>query len=69
MNANDLANKILIIGVPVSLSLCAWGLTEIIHNGKSIERMVAVVEGLQREINNQDRRINRIEDTYMGKHP
>lgn len=69
MTTGDLANRVLIIGLPAALALCAWGLTEIINTGRSIERMVAVVEGMQREINMQDRRLNRIEDGYIGKHP
>ena len=38
MNTSDLASKVLIVGVPVAVAMCGWGLTEIISNGKRLER-------------------------------
>ena len=69
MNANDLASRVLIIGVPVAVGMCAWGLTEIIANGKLLERALTAIEAQQRELTSHDRRINRLENGYFGTHP
>jgi len=69
VNANDLASRVLIIGVPVAVGMCAWGLTEIISNGKLLERALTAIEAQQRELTSQDGRINRLENDYFGTHP
>lgn len=67
MNANDLASRVLIIGVPAAVGMCAWGLTEIVSNGKLLERALTAIEAQQRELKMQDGRINRLEDGYFRK--
>lgn len=67
MNLDSLASKVLVFGVPAALGMCAWGLLEIIDNGKQLERVLTSVEAMQREINSQDGRLNRLEDRYFNK--
>jgi hypothetical protein len=69
MNTSDLASKVLIVGVPVAVAMCGWGLTEIISNGKRLERALTAIEAQQRQLTTQDGRINRLENGYFGAHP
>lgn len=65
MTASDLANKVLILGIPAAIGLCGWGLTEIINNGKLLGKALGAIESQQRELGYHDMRINRLEGKYF----
>lgn len=69
MNANDIASRVLIVGLPAAVALCAWGLSEIVNAGQTLERVLTTVEEIQSRINRQDGRINRLENQYFSPHP
>lgn len=65
--SSEIANWAVIVGVPTALGLCAWGLSEIIASGKTIQRMLGVLEGIQKDVNRHDTRITKLEDRNSGQ--
>lgn len=69
MTLDSLASKVLVFGVPSAIALCAWGLAEIIDNGKNVVKVLTHIEDMQKELVQQDGRIDRLENQYFGNKP
>lgn len=69
MTTNELANKVLIFGIPVVIGLAGWAMLEIVSAGKTLERVLATVEFIQTRMIRHEYRLDRLEGDYFGKHP
>ena len=69
MTTNEAANKVLIFGIPIVIGLAGWAMLEIVHAGRTLERVLTTVEFIQKGMITHDYRLDRLEGDYFGAHP